>query len=488
MPPPSSEIIPSFAVLGVVNEGKTSVVATLSEDPDVTPDATPGATVVCQAFPIRIDGREVLRLYDTPGFQNAVRALAWCREHEELPPGTDLLAAFREAHRADPDFRNEVELFRPVVEDGAGILYVVDGSSPVTDSYRAEMELLWRSGRPRMALINHKDADDDHTPDWERVLGRYFNQTRRFNAHRATHADRLDLLRDLQHMDGRREWQDGFARVLRAFEQRWESRRREAAGVLLRLLEEALTHMERANYTDEHELPALRERLGASYREAVRRIERAAHERLKEIYRHPAELEELDAVARLDLFQETTWQTLGLTGPQLVWAAAVVGALAGGALDVFTAGHTLLLGAGFGGALGAGAALVAGKRLGRVTFDYPGVLGRFGTRGRLGGSQVQASCRDVNFPFVLLDRALLLHAALVRRAHARRDPIRADGAGVAGVTHTWPAERRARCLRFAESLRGGWRPWQAEDHGERTRREFFDEVFATLREMEPAGS
>lgn len=114
---PESDV-PSFAVLGVVNEGKTSVVATLSEDPRVTPDPTPGATILCQAFPVMIDGTEVLRLYDTPGFQNAIRALAWFRERaKSLPAGANLLELFRETHRHDPNFTHECELFRPVAEE-----------------------------------------------------------------------------------------------------------------------------------------------------------------------------------------------------------------------------------------------------------------------------------------------------------------------------------------------------------------------------------
>ena len=150
--------IPCFAVLGMVNEGKTSVVATLSEDPKVTPNPMPGATVRFQRIPVAVEGQEILRFYDTPGFQNSIRALAWLREQETCqPPGADLLALFLKVHAGNPKFASECELFRPVAEEDAGILYVVDGSAPITKDYRAEMEILWMTRRPRMALINCKD-------------------------------------------------------------------------------------------------------------------------------------------------------------------------------------------------------------------------------------------------------------------------------------------------------------------------------------------
>ena len=435
--------VPSFAVLGVVNEGKTSVVATLSEDPNVTPDPTPGATARCEAFPIKIDGREVLRLYDTPGFQNSVRALAWFREQSKIsPPGTDLLTLFRRTHAANPHFANECELFRPIVEENAGILYVVDGSSPIGANYRAEMEMLWLSGRPRMALINHKDADDDYTAAWETELGKFFNLKRRFNAHRATQRDRLDLLRALQQIDSRPEWKAGFEVAVTAFEQRWVQRRLDATRTMVRMAGDCLGYVEKANYEFEAEVPGIKRRLEVDYQKNVVGIERRAHERLLTIYAHPVVLEEL-AGLDVGLFHEATWQTLGLTRDQLVWAATAAGATAGIAIDALAGGHTLFAGTAIGGLIGGAGAFFGGKRLGEVTFDLPGA-GRLPMwltpRGKLGGQQLQASCRNVDFIFVLLDRALLLYAALVNRAHARRDAIRLGASpedGLKGYTHGW---------------------------------------------------
>ena len=485
MPPPP---VPSFAVLGVVNEGKTSVVATLSEDPNVKPDPTPGATVLCEAFPIKIDGREVLRLYDTPGFQNSVRALAWFREKAKtLPAGTDLLTLFRQTHAGDPNFFNECELFRPIVEENAGILYVVDGSSPIGQNYRAEMEMLWLSGRPRMALINHKDADDDYTAAWETELGKFFNLKRRFNAHRATQHDRLDLLRALQQIDSRPEWKAGFETAVTAFEQRWVQRRLDAATAITRLCGDCLGYVEKANYEFEAEVPGLKRRIEADYQKNVAAIEHRAHERLVNIYAHPVALEKLDGLD-VGLFHEATWQTLGLTRDQLVWAATAAGATAGLALDALTGGHTLMMGTTVGGILGGAGAFFGGKRLGEVTVDLPGgsrLPAWLAPRGKLGGQQLQASCRNVDFVFVLLDRALLLYAALVNRAHARRDAIRlADGSvdAMKGYTHAWPREARSVCVEFAASRREGWRKMPFAKRGKtEIEAAFFDQIDRALQ-------
>jgi hypothetical protein len=69
-----------------------------------------------------------------------------------------MLAAFIEAHRDDPAFRDDCELLGPVAA-GAGVIFVVDGSRPLRHVDRAEMEILRLSGAPRMAVINCKEEE-----------------------------------------------------------------------------------------------------------------------------------------------------------------------------------------------------------------------------------------------------------------------------------------------------------------------------------------
>ena len=68
-------MIPEFAIIGHPNEGKSSVLSTLAEDDSVRISPIPGETTECRTFPVVIDGKEVLRFTDTPGFQNPRRVL-----------------------------------------------------------------------------------------------------------------------------------------------------------------------------------------------------------------------------------------------------------------------------------------------------------------------------------------------------------------------------------------------------------------------------
>ncbi len=173
--PPLS--IPEFAVLGHPNEGKSSVLSTLAEDDSVRISPIPGETVVCQSFPVCIDGREIIRFTDTPGFQNPRKTLKMLESYNL--DSKDVFQKFRTENREDPALRDDCELLAPII-NGAGIIYVVDGSRPIRNVDRAEMEILRLTGLPRMAVINTKEADRGYLDDWRAIFRKSFNAIRIF--------------------------------------------------------------------------------------------------------------------------------------------------------------------------------------------------------------------------------------------------------------------------------------------------------------------
>ena len=132
---------PVFAVIGHVNKGKSSVVATLTEDDTVPIADSPGTTRTCREFPVQVDGQTLFTILDTPGFEQAPRALDWLRAREKgaaSRPG--VVADFVEAHSAGDDFIEECRLLAPVVG-----VRVFSTSLTVPDPIARTMRLRWRS-------------------------------------------------------------------------------------------------------------------------------------------------------------------------------------------------------------------------------------------------------------------------------------------------------------------------------------------------------
>jgi hypothetical protein len=460
---------PRFAVVGRVNKGKSSIVSTLAEDDTVRVDPRPGTTTELREYPVRVDGRTLFVLVDTPGFEDAPRALAWLRAREvsaaERPARVEELVR---AHEGTDLFVEERKLLAPVLA-GASVLYVVDGTKPFRPNYEAEMEILRWTGRPGMALVN-RIGEGDHAAEWHRALDQYFRFVRDFDAFAASFEERLHLLETFRTL--RPEWRAAVDEALAALVAQRRRRRAEAAGAIADLLAEALTHVEEVLVKDEAALPqgaaskerglaassdlvmAERDRLERSFHDALRRREERARRRVEALYGHGQAVLQESALARpileRDLFAEETWRVLGLSPAQLVGASALAGATAGGALDAAVGGASFLAGTLLGGALGGGAAAWSvGRRFARArpagpAGRLPSLLldaRRFVSRERTFRIGPHAG---PNFPWVVLDRALLHYAVVVRRTHARRGAAAVPEGARSGVVSDLSAgERRA---------------------------------------------
>jgi len=424
---------PRFAIVGHPNKGKSSIVATLAEDESVAIAPHPGTTTHARVYPFRLDGETLYELIDTPGFQRARETLAWLDAHDRgAGARAEVVQEFLDRHAGDPRFRDECELLRPIME-GAGVLYVVDGSRPYGRQYEAEMEILRWTGRPRMALIN-MIGSGDHVEEWRAALGQYFSIVRVFDAVRADFAKRIELLRAFGAIDER--WAAQLERAASALLAERERRKRRAAEEIAALLVDALTATVTLPLGDGDADEATREEGRKRLREIVRKREQAARRAVQEIYHHRGLEAQEAAAAHLaeDVFSAKSFSIFGLSTVQLAMTGAASGAVAGGVIDVALGGASLLLGAGIGAALGAAGVVAGAGRLAKVQ-----VLGQ-----PLGGYELRVGPpADPNLPWVLLGRALAHVRLVAERNHARREALVLDvDAGRHLADSIEPARRR----------------------------------------------
>lgn len=413
--------VPAFAVVGKINMGKSSVLATLLEIDDeriVRVSSTPGETTRCQILPVEYDGREMIRFIDTPGFSNAVEAMREIQSrHGE---GTPNLATIEKFVRDEIDggrFEDEAQLLEPVVE-GAGVLYVIDPSKPIRDTFVAEMEILRWTGRPRMALLNEKASDPERLENWRNRLGSYFNLVRTFNAHRAQFAERRRLLKSLLEIDeGQRR---RIEETIEFIDQEWEQRREESAEQIMGFLTAALAHRESvALEIKEEELEDRKDRkkkeLTRKYYTSIARLEEKTYRKFLKTYRHQVLTVDVgeDHFDGLDLSSEETWQKWGLSRSQLTLAGGVAGGAAGILVDLGSGGLTHGMGTLFGTIGGAGAAFLKGEDLPDLKF---GIIDGVSRRALVMGPPASE-----NFPWILLDRVLHHYDEIISRAHGKRD-------------------------------------------------------------------
>lgn len=440
--------VPEFAIIGHPNEGKSSVLSTLAEDDSVRVSPIPGETVACQAFPVRIDGREIIRFIDTPGFQNPRQTLQWLQEYQG--PEEGLLDSFLAAHRNNPAFHDDCELLRPVAA-GAGVIFVVDGSRPLRHVDRAEMEILRLSGAPRMAVINCKEEDAAYLAQWQNEFRKHFNAVRLFNSCRANYRQRIDLLESLKAID--QQLEPVLRSVIDAFQEDWEVRNMRTATILATLLQDILTYR-RTVHCNKDEERMKRLELHWQYQQYVASKEQLAQQAIRQLFKH--NIFNLDlppqSVLAEDLFSKRTWEFLGLSDRQIILAGALGGAVLGVGIDAATIGSSFGLFSTIGGLIGAGATALKGKDL----LSGVRLLGM-----KMGGEQLQVGpVTNIQLLYIILDRGLLFYSHVINWAHGRRDYewrncLQRPARSKSGFTSHWDRSHREICEHFFSSVQKG---------------------------------
>ncbi len=420
--------VPRFALVGHPNKGKSSLVSTLARDPSVRIGPEPGTTTEAREFPLRVDGRVLYVLVDTPGFQRARAALDWMKQREDGAGSRPaVVARFVEEHAHDERFQHECELLRPLVA-GAGLIYVVDGATPYGPEYDAEMEILRWTGQPSLAVINPIGAPRFVEP-WSRALEQFFRVVRVIDVQRAPFEQQVDLLQAFGQM--RETWRRPVEEAVAALVNHRAQQKSDAAQVIADLLGRALMYRETRDIGKQEDPSAHTVALEQAYRGKLRQFERRARAAVESIYGFDdLDREEADmALLDTDLLSQESWLVFGLKKRDLVVAGAAGGAVAGGVVDASLLGSSFLLGSVIGGVVGGALGYFSSDKLADVK-----VL-----RQPMGGRRLRCGpTRNLQFPFVLLNRALLHHALVAGRTHAQRGVLQigADAAGGADTTAT----------------------------------------------------
>ena len=412
--------LPVIAIIGDVNHGKSSVVATLAEDDSVAIGAFP-TTTHCQRFRVR----DLLEFVDTPGFQNAREALLELKDAGTRSEPLPVFREFVERHQTDRFFVHECRLFEPVL-DGASLLYVVDVAQPLEPRHEAEMEILRLTAAPRIALLN-QTGEPRYRLAWEARLRQNFSAVVEFNAHHADYANRLALLEALATVDpaGKPKLRAAIAILQRDRDDKLDT----AARIIIDLLADLLPFRHVEALRDPLRIAAQRHEIEERFRDRLIQRETAAHRELVRAFLHRRVAmggEGQDATFSSGLFVESTWSLLGLSGWRLLAAGAGGGALVGAKLDLMLGYTTWGLAAAVGGALGGGAALAGSRTAPNLKIRLP-----YFSRAIVGTELVAGPITHANFPWIVLDRALGVFLSVARRAHARQDRETLDASALA---------------------------------------------------------
>jgi GTPase Era involved in 16S rRNA processing len=358
---------PNFAVVGHPNKGKSSIVATLSQNDAIAIALEPGTTRVRHSYPLSVDGKTLYTLIDTPGFQRPRRVLEWLEAHSVCASDhNETVRAFVVQHTGDDRFTDECELLSPLL-DGAGIIYVVDGSVPYSAEHEAEMTILRWTGRPSLALIN-TIGRQDYSDTWQAALSQFFQVVRKFDAVRAPFEQHLSLLRAFGQLEP--HWEQALEQATQFLFRQRERRQSQSASIIAKALTEMISFQETRTLRHDDRLGAsdktLEDQLQESWYQHQRGREQSLRTDIEHLYHHKRirrQEAELQWHSEHDLFSQDSRKHWAVSRRYLATAGFGAGAISGVGIDALTFGTSFGAGGLLGGLIGAAGSYYYGGKL-----------------------------------------------------------------------------------------------------------------------------
>ena len=429
--------VPTFAVVGQPNEGKTSIISTLTEDDRAPVGPKPGTTRHLARYPVKVDGVEIMVFYDTPGFESPGEVLEWLRKHKDDP---NPAAAFLKVAKHRDLYPEECQILQPLAE-GCAVIYVVDGDRPVREVDKLEGEILRLCGVARIGIINCKGDRKEQMEAWKRQMRADFNVVREFNACSAVFADRMELLEAAKAVVS--GWERRIEETIDALKVAWEDRLVASADDMVKVFKDVLNLHAREPFGDGISKESAGTKANEAVKRDVRALEKTFRKDIRKRFLHSDDHWETDPLLEMDIFCDEVWSLLGLSKTNLLIAGAVAGASTAVLIDVAAAGHTLGLAALIGGGVGVTGAWLFADRAVRWRTPEVSFFGPFKLGGKpLGGTKVEARIeRRSKLPGILFDRMLLFIEAAASWAHGRRPEKIAPCPSASGATESTPGGR-----------------------------------------------
>ena len=357
------------ATIGPTNEGKTSILRTLTGDPNFgMVNAFSGTTVRAEIQKVFYRGiAEILQLVDSPGFQTSGEILEALTEDPEVEANGGAFGiddVLRVIPKKDDDYRHDLRAWNEVARCDIVILVANVVEDPNQSLIRNTLNILKNVAKPVVVAYNNVRSDDgadetasdgapfgDYRADWNAILEKNgFHLIQTYDAHRRSFEDEIALfekiavlVRDpLQRRVLQLETEDRRAREAR----RIENSRAIVAELLLDVAayREIETNVARENWR------ARLERLEETLKQNVVRREHEAHLALLETWGFRLGVLERETLVVDDVANETD-QVFGAEARRHFklggGVGAAVGAAVGAVVDVGTAGLSLGGGAAF---------------------------------------------------------------------------------------------------------------------------------------------
>lgn len=353
------------AIVGHTNVGKTSLIRTLTKNSHFGEvSSNPGTTRHVESQVLMADGEKILRLLDTPGFEDSISLFDLIDRHygSRQLIGPEQLNQFLQSNEAEREFAQEAKVIRQLLQCDL-IIYVIDVREPTLGKYQDELRIISLSGKPIFPLLNFIAASNNRLSEWTQLLANLnLHATVAFDSVVYNHSAEQLLYKKIQTL--LEQWHQPIERLLHSRQSDWENLQASAAKQIASLLIDAAAVRQISSPDSPLAVNA------KQLQDTLRQKENATANSLLTLFQFQAddygadELPVTDSHWKMDLFDIDTLKQFGVKAS----SSAATGAAIGLGVDAAVGGMSLGAAAAIGGLLGG--AWQLGKQFGKEAVNF----------------------------------------------------------------------------------------------------------------------
>ncbi len=401
---------PTFAFIGKPNNGKSSMISALTFDDRIEVSKSVGTTTKALQYSYYYKQNVVCNFFDTPGFEQAKKIVAFIREHKSEYFGHGVLDAFISKYKQEPQMHKDIEIIHAVLSSDF-IVFVIDVSQHYNQNVIGyEFEILHFLKKPVLILLN-KIQEQDYTKEWKEALSKYkLTNTHPINPLNSSYKNIDTIYKNLYTVDATLQQKQFLDQLLHLHRVHYQEKKSLSAEEIAKMIVEILQFESVITFRGKDADETLKEKALKKYQNGIYTMEKNSKKKIEQIWGY-YQIKVLDERAEIDAKQSVN---LGLTKNRLALIGAGIGALGS---SIAVAPITLLDGGVFtaiaataGGLIGAKTAYTLGEKFGSYIISNNKIIHKI-------------DAKNYNATFILLKRSLEHLYRLIKHGHANREAI-----------------------------------------------------------------
>jgi GTPase Era involved in 16S rRNA processing len=163
--------IPTFAVIGKPNNGKSSLISALTFKDEIGVSAETGTTVVSEIYHYIYKDNILCSFFDTPGFESAKTIWAFIKKNEERRE-EDILKDFISSQYSNKNLSKDIEILKAILESDFLIFMINISENVNINTIGNQLRIIKFINKPKLVAFN-KIGTKDYSNEWRKILKEY---------------------------------------------------------------------------------------------------------------------------------------------------------------------------------------------------------------------------------------------------------------------------------------------------------------------------